>query len=326
MKTAIDRSVGEAELLARRGEFDGRPAVGRGVRRASPSARTRCSTTATRVGRSPRCLRAAGDADGAKGAEDRALALFERKGATALLDRPQEAASQVHLPSESDEPSSLENRCVRLSREFHDALGRSDFDRAAGMYADAFTIEDRRSGLRDTIAGKAANLEHLRAMLSGAAFDISWRVVATRGERLALFLQRWDVRTSPDAEAFVAELLSLGEIDEDDRFIRIVQFESDQLDAAFAELDERYAASEPFNLIELGARIIRVMNDRDWGAYRQLLNDGLKMVDHRPVSLGEFVGADNQVKAVRELAEIVPDLRFYITAVQAIEGYACSRT
>ena len=68
-------------------------------------------------------------------------------------------------------------------------------------------------------------------------------VIATRGERLALSRTRFSGRDQRP-EAFHTEVLSIVEIDADDRIAARVVFDPDDIDAAFEELDARYLAGE----------------------------------------------------------------------------------
>ena len=68
-------------------------------------------------------------------------------------------------------------------------------------------------------------------------------VIATRGERLALDRARFS-GCDQQPEAFNIELLSIVEIDADERIAAVVVFDLDDFDAAIAELDARYLAGE----------------------------------------------------------------------------------
>ena len=68
-------------------------------------------------------------------------------------------------------------------------------------------------------------------------------VIATRGQRLALTRDHFSVPT-PRPEAFHIEVLSIVEIDADERIAARVVFDLDDIDAAFEELDARYLAGE----------------------------------------------------------------------------------
>ena len=64
-------------------------------------------------------------------------------------------------------------------------------------------------------------------------------IIAVRGERLALSRVRYSGRDQ-ELETFIVEILVVVEINADDRFTAAVAFDTDDLDAAFAELDARY--------------------------------------------------------------------------------------
>jgi hypothetical protein len=68
-------------------------------------------------------------------------------------------------------------------------------------------------------------------------------VIATRGQRLTLIRANFSDRDR-GPEAFHSEILALGEINADERITASVQFDVDDIDAAFEELDVRYLAGE----------------------------------------------------------------------------------
>ena len=73
--------------------------------------------------------------------------------------------------------------------------------------------------------------------------SVTSTVVATRGERLALSRIRSSKR-GRDPVRFIAEVLGIVEIDTDNRIVAAVEFDSDDIDAAFEELEARYLAGE----------------------------------------------------------------------------------
>ena len=73
--------------------------------------------------------------------------------------------------------------------------------------------------------------------------NMTLTVMATRGERLALsrvYSANRDLRHGE----FDVELLSIVEIDADNRIATHITFDPDDIDAAFEELDARYLAGE----------------------------------------------------------------------------------
>ena len=68
-------------------------------------------------------------------------------------------------------------------------------------------------------------------------------VIATRGERLVLIRVRYSL-SDKRPDAFHIDVLSVVEIDADERIAAFVMFDPDDIDAAFEELDARYLAGE----------------------------------------------------------------------------------
>ena len=100
--------------------------------------------------------------------------------------------------------------------------------------------DDRRrvvnAGVRH---GRDALIANMRATAEVGVESMTTKVVATRGERLALN----GVRSSRRGEVS-DEVLIIAEIDADNRIAAGVVFDADDIDAAFAELDARYLAGE----------------------------------------------------------------------------------
>lgn len=214
----------------------------------------------------------------------------------------------------------LENLCTRAWTRFGQALIRRDWVEVAEAYSENLVYEDRRRGLRDRRVGRRAQLEQLKAAADAGAARFEGVVVAVRGDRLALHR---NIIRGKDAGGFEVETLSVHELEPGDGFVADIVFDADDLDAALDELDARYVAGEgaPYtSAVEFARRGLRAMNERDWDAYRSLLHDDMVLVDHRPASLGEIHDADEYVRTSRALVDVVPNLRFVLAQVHAIEG------
>jgi hypothetical protein len=138
----------------------------------------------------------------------------------------------------------LENAASRVVERFPQCFAARDWNGMAELYADDFVIDDRRrvvnAGIRH---GREAEIEDLRAAANVGFTNVTWVVIATRGERLVLTRARFSGRDQrPDA--FAGEVLHVVEIDADDRTAAVVVFDTDDFDSAFAELDARYLAGE----------------------------------------------------------------------------------
>ena len=138
----------------------------------------------------------------------------------------------------------LENAASQVGERFLAHFAARDWDALANTMSDDFTHEDRRrvvgSGLR---LGRDATSTDLRAVAELWLAPVRSTVIATRGERLYLMNVRFTVHAQgPDA--FLTEVLAIGEANSDNRLTAGVVFDPDDIDAAFTELDARYVAGE----------------------------------------------------------------------------------
>ena len=107
------------------------------------------------------------------------------------------------------------------------------------MLADDASIDDRRrvvnAGLRH---GRDAVIAEIAGLAEVGVKNVTSDVIATRGERLVLNRARYSGRDQRP-EMFHIDVLDIVEIDADERFVALVTFDLDDIDAAFAELDAR---------------------------------------------------------------------------------------
>jgi class 3 adenylate cyclase/ketosteroid isomerase-like protein/tetratricopeptide (TPR) repeat protein len=314
LKTSIAWRAVRAQILARRG----RVAEARAL---AESAVEIASRTDALIDHGDACAALAavctqaGDAAGARRAEEQAHALYERKGATALLEMTTltAAAAKADASPEADAVVPL-NRCARLALKAWELLQADDWDGLAALISDDVEFVDNRSGLRAVVEGKDAQLETFRTIRDfGARVVVD--VIATRGERLALTRLRF---TTDDPETpFEVELLSLADIDDDGRLIRGSQYDIVDFDAAMAELDARFIADEgaPFaEEMETAKRFLTSVVGRD---VSDMLGPGFVVVDHRSASFppADAQGAEAQVASLGDLSEA---LGAYAASVDAL--------
>src|SRR5262245_4516551 len=134
-----------------------------------------------------------------------------------------------------------ENRAVAALRRYAAAALARDWDAVADSLADAYRMEDRRTGLKNSY-DKAADLERSRATVDVGFNDIEMGVLELRGEASALLRGK----VSATEADFVIDTLLVVRVDRDDRLIESHLFDGSDLDAARAQFEvtaERNAPS-----------------------------------------------------------------------------------
>jgi AAA ATPase domain len=269
-----------------------------------------CLTLATVLG-------ASGDAAGARTAAERAVDLYERKGATALAERARRVVGQRAVPSVPPAPEvpnvEPDNTCARVIRQFDAAVFSGAVVEIEQVFAPAFSIESRRRivgfprRLFDTneLTALVTRLREEGAELHGRV------VVATRGERWALTRVRIGTRGGAPED----ELIHLVGIDEEGRIALQIWFDLEDMDAAIAELDVAYArledqAHRQARRLENAASHAAERHSahfaaRDWDALAKLLADDILVDDRRrPVNAGIKRGRDAEIANLRAVADV----------------------
>ena len=138
----------------------------------------------------------------------------------------------------------LENAGSQVVERFWTCFASRRWDAMAETMADDFCTHDRRRVANaGVLNGRAAHITNMRAVAEVGFEGLSSTVIATRGQRLALISFHTSMRGSPPGEV-IADVVGIIEIDADNRLVAAVHFDSDDIDAAFEELDARYLAGE----------------------------------------------------------------------------------
>ncbi len=250
-------------------------------------------------------LRAAGHPEEAAAENARAMELWEAKGATHLVERargtPHDTVEAVRAPSGPSEIDAyFANLATRAVERTIDALNAGDWPAFVALVAPVYVLEDRTR----FSSGIELDRERYVAMNRGVvAGGMSWAVetIATRGQHLSLHHARWNVEYGPIGLS-QNELLTLDEVDDEGRRCHAVHFDTDDLDAAYAELDARGGTDESHGHAQAVAA-------QDWAGFRALLADDHVLLDYRPLGWGTLRGPDAYVEMIRGLAEITHELR-----------------
>ncbi|HTR49771.1 MAG TPA: hypothetical protein VMJ10_03625 [Kofleriaceae bacterium] len=185
--------------------------------------------------------------DGFEG-EWRGIAAFTVEGDTLnrfeLFDEADLDAAIAKFEQLSRPARRLENTASQMADRVMAHFTARDWDATAELLTDDFCFDDRRrtvnAGFR---SGRDAAIQDGKANAEVGVNDVTSTVVATRGERLVLRRARYS-GGAQRPRAFYVDALTLYEINGDGRLAAVVNFDIEDTDAAFAELDARYLAGE----------------------------------------------------------------------------------
>jgi class 3 adenylate cyclase len=203
----------------------------------------------------------------------------------------------------------IENAATRSIIRFAEAWEARDWARVAATLAREFRVSDRRT-LMHLELDREQHLATLRMMFEMVSCRLSSELLATRGERLALFRQRFE-GSDRNVGPSEAEWLWVLEMNDRGERVAAVMIDPDDLDAAYAELDARYLAGEaaPFRHVKVISAFKRAFAARDWDAMASATAPDFVLVDHRPLGWGTLDGP-TYLESLKALAGLAPDTRF----------------
>jgi hypothetical protein len=208
----------------------------------------------------------------------------------------------------------LENAASRLYDRFNTLLAARDWDAMGEMVTDDVCDDDRRRVVSGGIQrGRDAQMANLRAVADVGVENFESIVIATRGERVALTRSRVSGGGQP-AEAFALEMLTVIEIDTDNRIAAGVNFDLQDIAAAFEELDARYLAGEAAANSRAWSVIARTYATFNRHELPPTTPDWVN-VDHRRAT--SFAPGDTTAY-LRATWDIAPDINIYIEAVHRL--------
>ena len=264
-------------------------------------------------------LNAAGDEAGARAAAQRAAGLYERKGAEALAAKARAMLGQRVTAAPTAPPESpvmdYDHPAVRAGERVMAAIEREAWDEFERMFVPEGLIESRRKIVGflpdETTVGEV--MHHTRQDLESGAIRVERVVTAVRGTRLAL--ARMCIGTPDGGPGAPAdELLQLYAIDDEGRIALQVWFDTDDMDAAIAELDALHARFEEERAPErhlqnkamlVMARFYPNFAARDWEAIAEAAADNYYIDDRRrTVNTGIRYGRDAGIRELQATAEV----------------------
>jgi class 3 adenylate cyclase/ketosteroid isomerase-like protein len=204
------------------------------------------------------------------------------------------------------------NAAARADRELFRCFDERDWDGVLACAAPELVFDERRRMLRNT-CGREVWLEQFRVLFDVPEGRFTSRLLATRGERLSLHLHRFEGRVAEGGGPLAMDdHFALHEVDRQGRIVAIVLFDLDDRDAAYAELDARYAVGEsaahPLAAAWL-AGYLRAFAARDWDAMAALFAADLVAHNHRLVGWGTLNGPAALLSTAKAQVELAPDTR-----------------
>ncbi len=282
-------------------------------------------------------LEIAGDGVGARAAAEKAVVLYELKGAAALAEKARRVvgAEPPAAPAPPEAPTvEPDNACVRVGERVLAAIDREAWDEVERLFAPDVVAESHRKIVGFTqidLPSDEWRRRHRRVLEKGDVRG-SQVVVAVRGERLALArVASGTTDVSPGAPQ--DEFLQLYGIDEEGRIELQVWFDIDDMDAAIAELDAAHARLEeqhPRTPLENAAsrvdvRLNVLFADRRFDEIGALFIDDVRVEDRRRGL--RRVGTDRatELAEVRAIAELgTATMTSEVVAIRGRASRSCS--
>src|SRR5271166_5931676 len=319
LKPAMAWRMLRAQLLSRRGDHDE-------ARRSAEAAVALAERTDALVDHGDACLAlatvlgTAGDIGGSRAAAERAIDLYERKGAAALAEKARRLLGDRTVPPAPAPPEvpsvELDNAAVQASKRVMAAIDREVWDEFERLFAPEGSVESRRKvvGFKPTEFRSDEVIHQTRRDLETGIMRASLVVIAVRGERVALArMTLGTADVSPGAPQ--DEFLYLYGVDEEGRITLQVWFDLDDVDAAIAELDAMHARFEEVPRLEgrrldnaasqQGWRLVAQLAAGDQDALAEMLAEDLSIDDRRRlVGSGVLDGRDAGMASMRAIAEV----------------------
>jgi hypothetical protein len=196
-------------------------------------------------------------------------------------DRRDDALARFETLATTPAAPRFSNAAVRAVERFSERWLARDWDGVKATFAPVPWLDDRRRLIRMQLSGEEY-FAHARSLFATSWTLSDTKVLATRGERLALFR----LRTKGDVHGVetAADSLWLVEVDAQGRRQGLIIFDIEDVEAAYAELDDRYAAGEGAPYAELLANMRlyeKASAERDWETVGRLLPSDFMLRSHR---------------------------------------------
>ena len=231
-----------------------------------------------------------------------------------LFDEADLDAALVRLAELQPQAPRLENAASRQVERLPGVLRGPQLGRIAESSADEIVTDDRRSVVNGGIlhGRDSTSRTYGRVADLGSAYLTS-NIIATRGERLTLARFRLSGRDQRP-EAFHTEMLGIVEIDADNRVTARTLFDSNDIDAAFDELEARYLAGEAAAHAQTWSVISGIYAGFNRHELPATTPDWI-YIDHRPLVTIE---PSDLPASLRAVWDVTPDISIYMEALHRL--------
>jgi hypothetical protein len=208
----------------------------------------------------------------------------------------------------------FENDATRACASVVDAFNRRDMDGLLALGSVNSRFEDRRKGLRDVAEGPGRwKVVHTMFQTVPNGWRLEVDTVAIRGSRLSLTRGRYRDIDEVD-QPIAVELLHVTELGDDGLVDATVNFDTDDIDAAFDELESRYLAGEAAAYAQSWSIIVGAYAALDRGQLPATTTD-FEDIDHRR---GAAMAPGDLMEFLRSALDQTPDLTIRIAAVHRL--------
>jgi hypothetical protein len=235
-------------------------------------------------------------------------------------DREAEALARFEKLGAEGQAEPFENAASRNLRRFEQRWHERDWEGVVALLGPGYRVSDRRSLVGMELEGEEG-LRSLRMTFDVASGRWSSELLATRGERLALFRRKFEGEVGA-VGPFENPRLSLIETGADGRRVLQIHFDPDDLDTAYGELDARYAAGEAAPWARTWSalgRLVTALNARDREELARTVAPDLVWRDHRILGLHELRSRDEYLERFRALVELAPDVALRVEHVLGLD-------
>ncbi len=217
--------------------------------------------------------------------------------------------------------SRLNNAATHVGERFRAQFAARDWEAMAAMFASNFCMDDRRRVVNGGVRhGRDAQVEDLQTSAGIGINYMTFDVIATRGDRL--MLGRGDAGNAERPGALEFDVLQVVEIDADELMTRVIMFDSDDIYAAFAELDARYLAGEAAAHAQTWSVLTQAYAALNRHEVPPTAPDWVD-VDHRPLAP---IGSGDLIAYIDTAIQDLKDLSFYAESVHRLTGLGAVAT